>query len=128
MTCKSSVKRAVVRSDGKRYNSVAEASRDTGVAATNISRCINHPERNKMAGGYAWSYSPYGWAIPVFVDGILVSSLSEAAKRIGVHKTSVLRALRFGDGLIKGHHVKYAFKNQIKCPCCNGRGIVERDA
>ena len=37
-----------------RYDTITEASKDTGISQPNITSCILHPSKHKTAGGYIW--------------------------------------------------------------------------
>lgn len=45
--------RAVIRSDGKRFEHVADGARESGTTTANIARAI---KTNTKAGGYGWRY------------------------------------------------------------------------
>ena len=91
----------------KRYDTILEASKQTGVCVGNISRCCQKQKFYKSAGGSQWRYadddSPMklnkpGKAIVQYdLNGQFISeyhSACEASKKTGICRSAIANALR----------------------------------
>lgn len=77
----------------------------TAARLANIGRVQPKEERVKRGASISISLRKNGRVLPVYVDGVLFSTLKDAAKYIGVCSAAVLYALR-NSGTVKGHTVR----------------------
>lgn len=105
---------------GKMYESIADASRDTGIKNTSI-RAVARGDRHK-AGGYTWKYvnpasdkhgnkgrnQPSARKVRCVETGNQFNSLSAAARAVSLREGTVIRRAIERDGTAGGYHWEYA--------------------
>lgn len=104
---------------GKVYYSIAEASRDTGVAASGI--CASCNSIRKKAGGYHWSYftdergknipsptnaKPSRGKVLCVETGEIFASAAEASRLTGINDCGIRRCCQGDQQTSGGYHWK----------------------
>ena len=104
---------------GKVYYSIAEASRDTGVAASGICACCINTR--KTAGGYHWEYftdeqdksipnpikeKPQKGRVMCVETGEIFASAAEASRLTGINDCGIRRCCQGDQQTSGGYHWK----------------------
>lgn len=104
-----------------RFNSIKDASKQTGINSSSISSCCNHREGFKTAGGYIWLWADEEADIDLYIDKLKqsrrsvsqmqkVEQLSLQNEHIAFFNTAKEAAQSFGKA--KDSHIG---------DCCKGR-------
>lgn len=101
-----------VIADGVRYNSISECAKHYGISGAGVKTRIKSPRFNFMIDGDVSNYNSKlnrnGFAKPIFANGDMFTSITEAANYFGKSLTSMFRLVNSND-----NNFRYATQEEI---------------
>ena len=102
----------VVIADGVKYNSISECAKYYGISTAGVRTRIESPRFDFVIDGNVSNYNSKlnknGFAKPVFADGVMFTSITEAANYFGKSLTSMFRLVNSNND-----NFRYATKEEI---------------